>query len=321
MKSFLLLLLLVLLTYSCSNSNQIKGSEKGAPEPDSIIENPTSIDSMPLALPGYELMIPGGSGRDEAALPLKPQPAPPPPPPMPPPPPPPPPSHPGGRSPASLGSISVESPPVNRAVAIENVELPRAEAGMERVKSAGLAISFPYKMKKGETRDLSVFIKINSPEAKVKEILKDIQLGERAFGELNVNDTIITRTINIYRDVKVAIIFDPADLAVIDSPKITHQMVDSVRGNKWVWQMKAITDKPEVLITVKIDATTPEGSHDDLTVTKIPIKIAIDAQTGLRKAINWLIDNPGYSIPTILVPLIIFIFKKKKKEGSDNSKL
>ena len=179
-------------------------------------------------------------------------------------------------------------------------------------KSAALSISFPYVMKQQETRDLRVFMSIKFPEAQIKAQMEKIQRSEMAFSDIKSKDTIITRIIELYKNVSVKIMYDPKDLEITPIKGNEKQLVDSINGNYWYWHVKAISDKPAVLVTVSINAERFAGDSDDLTVTNIPIKIGIDNITGLRKAWNWVISNPGYSIPSILVPFILFLFKRRK---------
>ena len=167
-------------------------------------------------------------------------------------------------------------------------------------------------MKQEEIRDLRIFISIRFPESQIKEQLQKIQMSEMAFSDLKIKDTIITRMIALYKNVSVKILYDPKDLEITPIKGTEKQAVDSVQGNYWYWHIKAISDKPTVLVTVSINAEKFEGDLDDLTVTNIPIKIKIDNITGLRKSWNWVISNPGYSIPSILVPFILFLFKRRK---------
>ena len=180
------------------------------------------------------------------------------------------------------------------------------------MKSAALSISFPYTMKQEEIRDFRVFISIRFPESKIKEQMQKIQISEMAFTDMKIKDTIITRAIELYKNVRVKVIVDPKDLEVTPISGNEKQLVDSMHGNYWYWHIKAISDKPTVLVTVSINAERYVGDPDDLTVTNIPINIKIDNITGLRKSWNWVISNPGYSIPSLLVPFIIFLFARKK---------
>jgi hypothetical protein len=189
---------------------------------------------------------------------------------------------------------------------------------MPKIKPANLGFCYHEVMKKGETKDFMVYLSITKQSSEVKN---EIRLAEKQQMEL-VQSTdscqIYTVQVSVFRYITVSLLYDKSDFELTPIVKNERQEIDSVYGNNWHWKIKAITDKPTAIITLLIEAETPSGSSSRIDNREIPIKIKVDTSTGFRRFLNFLLENPGVTIPSILIPLIGFLYKlwsnrKKKK--------
>lgn len=188
-------------------------------------------------------------------------------------------------------------------------------------KSATLGYSYYPSMKRGETKTIRALVAINHPESKIRDTIRRIEKIQTI--ESPGNDT---STINIINDIpfykKINISIDSTSDFSIRAIRPASQEIDTIRGNLWLWQVTAKTDKKVAGLTILVDAETPQGAIENIDIREINIRIEIDKVTFIRAAINYLGDNPKVSIP-LLAGLVAFIgwliryyLEKKKQAGS-----
>ena len=174
-------------------------------------------------------------------------------------------------------------------------------------KYAILGYSYFPTIKRHESKNIWVQVSIKNPECKIRESLKNLERTQTltiAIGDSNMINTI--KNIPIYDFVTVTL-HDPNKDFVIDSvQKSSRQKIDTARGNLWQWQVYTESDKRFSKLAIIVDAEVPAGIEDSVDMREIPITIEIDHSTSLRRAVDYLEDNPKVSIP-ILVALFGFI--------------
>ena len=186
-------------------------------------------------------------------------------------------------------------------------------------KTAKLGYSYYPTMKRGDTKIIRAYVSINNPESKIRDTIRRIEKIQTI--ESPDDDT---STINIINDIpfykKINIVIDSTNDFSIRAFRPSRQEIDTVKGNLWLWQITAKTDKEFADITILVDAETPQGILENIDIRQINIQIEIDKVTFVRAAINYLGDNPKVSIP-LLAGLVAFIgwliryYLEKKKES------
>ena len=192
------------------------------------------------------------------------------------------------------------------------VSVPESE--VQVLKKASLGISYHPTMKEGDTKDFTVHVDIAHAEGVLRRIIRQEEKEQNQWSDQSDSSMILTSQVDVYKRLTVKLQYDTADFIITPIDVKDAQDIDFTNGNKWHWTIKAIAHKPVSSIRVVIDAETPDGQLKKISPRKIDIKIQIDARSVLRKAIDFLLNKPEYTIPVILVPLIIFIFKRKKKD-------
>jgi hypothetical protein len=186
-----------------------------------------------------------------------------------------------------------------------------------KVPDASIAYSFRNQMKKGETRDIHVLLRTNAGEQDTRNALRQKEREQEALAPKE-KDTSIIRSLLIkgYDTAYVDIVYDTADFIIKPIATTVKQPIDTIEGNYWHWRIKAIADKASADVLITVMTKTKDGQLAKKDERRIPISIRIDNTTGVRVAWNWVLDNPQYSIPSILVPLItaIYALRRKKKD-------
>ena len=185
------------------------------------------------------------------------------------------------------------------------------------LKKASLGISYHPIMKEGDTKDFTVHVDIAHAEGVLRSLIRQEEKEQNQWSDQGDSSLILTSQVDVYKKLTVKLQYDTADFVITPIDVKDAQDIDFTNGNQWHWTIKAIAHKPLSSIRVVIDAETPDGKLEKISPRKIDIKIQIDARSVLRKALDFLLNKPEYTIPVILVPLIIYIFKRKKKGEGD----
>ncbi|MCW3091743.1 MAG: OmpA family protein [Ferruginibacter sp.] len=190
------------------------------------------------------------------------------------------------------------------------------------VRNASIAYSYFKRIRYKETKDIRVLLKLNTSRPMVEAALNTMETEQQAE-IVKESDTNVVKSLTIrgYDSIYISLEYDTADFVV--TPVLTEeaQLLDSVNGNSWHWQVKAITEKPTSKIIIKVIAKDTAKGSTQKDERQIAVTILIDNLSGLRKAWIWIIENPQYSIPSIIVPLIAFLFsRRKKKEEKEEEK-
>ena len=188
------------------------------------------------------------------------------------------------------------------------------------IKNAQLGYSYYPKMKRGERKIIRAFVAINNPEGKIKDTLRLIEKNQTIETSSSDTSTInIINNIPFYKKIKITI--DTTNDFIIKAIRANQQTIDTIKGNLWIWQITAQSNKSVADITLLVDAETPEGNVENIDIRQIKINIEIDKITMVRASVNYLGENPKVSIP-ILVSLAGFIgwlmkYKLDKKKTVD----
>jgi hypothetical protein len=239
-----------------------------------------------------------------------------------PPPPPPPPSRPrraaitrANRAPASVVFDSVLKPvsPVNSAP--NTITLPTVAEQPAVKKSATMGIAYHRKMRLNETKKFSVSISIKNGHALLKQEIRDDERESRPDMKENDTSVIVTRPIDIYRYMNVTLVGDDDDFEITPLHRVDRQEVDSLNTTQWIWNVKAIsTNKRRSNITVVAMAETPEGVREQLRPTEMEVTILFNWWDVFRSWLVYLFQHPEYTVPSLVVPLLIYLFRKRRRK-------
>jgi hypothetical protein len=235
------------------------------------------------------------------------------------------------RSPASVTSKArrivksikkaVTTGPVKTTAAIQMDDKVMAKAPQSanpgkdaKLKPASLGLSYSPTMKLGETKTIIVRVDANHTQAQVAAEVRHVVKEETGWLKTTDSTAILTTALQLYDSLRVSLICDTADFQVKQLMPNTLQKIDLVGGNQWEWEIKAISpSKHQAIITLNVNATTPDAAKVLLTPRDIPITIYFDFTDVVRGWVRYSGQHPEYTVPSIVVPLIVTAYNVRKK--------
>jgi hypothetical protein len=189
---------------------------------------------------------------------------------------------------------------------------------------ATLGISYFKSIRQFETKDLRVSAIFNGDANLVRKKIRDIEAIEYEFVPKEDSSTIrVIKDITLFKKLKIALHYDKADFTVTAVPEDAEdeQELDFTEGNNWHWTLRAVAEKPHpAIVKVEIFGEDYKGSFKLIALKEVEIKIDItESETFWSKAVKWPGDNLDYIIEGMLVPLIIYLWKRRKKILVKNS--
>jgi hypothetical protein len=230
--------------------------------------------------------------------------------------------NPGSQPPAGQGTATHHRPPPPNTNQGEAATAgPNADTGTKApvpvLRAASLAIAYTPKMKLGETKIITVHVRVNHTLAQVKGDIKDIIKQQVQFVPQTDSTAILTMPIKVYEYLKISIECDTADFRISPLTASSEQKLDTVAGNTWRWNIKAISpDKRQAELILKIDAKTPEGAAEQLLPVQIPVTIYFDFMDMIRGWLRYLRNHPEYTVPSVVIPVVVAIYKRRSKKGA-----
>jgi len=183
------------------------------------------------------------------------------------------------------------------------------------LKKAALAVSYFSNMKLGETKSIIVRVAANQSEEQVGKDLKAERKEEEKWSKQNDSTIILTTTLQLYEYLKISLIYDTTDFQITRVTQKDLQKIDFNVGNRWEWKIKAISpNKRQASITLNIKAYTPDAAETILVPHEIPITIYFSYSDMVRGWIRYAGNHPEYTVPSIVVPLLVAIYKRRKKK-------
>ena len=216
-----------------------------------------------------------------------------------------------GRPTASSRSAGVSRSPAS-------VESSATSGGSDedRAPNASVAYSFFKNIRQGSERDIRVLIKVGEPEEDVRHDLDSVQNVQEADDRTTGLDSNIIKGLHIkgYRFLIAKLVYDTADFTV-QATTSEKQELDTVNGNLWHWEVTAISPKKQAVITIQVIAETGDSRDSREDERKIAVSIFIDNMTALRRGWIWLGKHPEVYIVSILIPLLTWLFRRRKGNG------
>jgi hypothetical protein len=194
---------------------------------------------------------------------------------------------------------------------LDSVPIPPIFHEEQKKKSAVLGYSFIPTMRKLEVKDINVFISTKNKSSQVIDTLKTI-VNEQSV--LNPKDKVIaihdTQNIAYYKYITLDLL-DPDSAFEIEKIHYNNrQEIDSLLNNNWHWTIKALTDKSNARLIIKVGAEKTTGDIESLKNIYIPIEINIESPYFWKKTYSFLNQNPEYLLSSILIPFAIFIVRR-----------
>ena len=225
------------------------------------------------------------------------------------------------KCPFEKGSITKRGCPQSPVAIVDTPRIlpPVVPARENSPPNATISYSYFDKIKFQATKDIRVLLQIDSSRGIVEQRLRVIENEEQQAKVIRGSDTntIKSLTLKGYKLITVALEYDKSDFEVKSVNTEEQQELDSINGNYWHWRVKAITEKQSSEIVIKVKAENPGVRSTQKDSRIIPVKVIIDNIGGLRRTWNWVLNNPQYSIPSIIVPFFIFIFRRRKKNNNE----
>jgi hypothetical protein len=183
---------------------------------------------------------------------------------------------------------------------------------------ATLGISYFKSIRQYETKDLRVTAIFNGDAKLVRKKIRDIEAVEYEFVPKEDSSTIqVVKDITLFKKLKIALHYDKADFTVSPVPQDAkeEQELDFESGNDWHWTVRAVAVKPHpAIVKVEIFGETHKGDFKLIALKEVEIKIDItQTDTFWSKARQWPGDHLDYIIESLIVPFIIYLWKRRKK--------
>lgn len=219
---------------------------------------------------------------------------------------------------------------VEQAIKLETID--SAEPIVEVVlpeKSQGNATIFcPREMIFEETVDvyalISEAVKRELVESKIRERIRNDEGDENV--ELVEGENLIFREIQFYEKVKIEILKEASrGFEIVDVHRNPIQVYKDMSG--WHWRVTPVSDGPNLDLVFKVTTYDLDGSiiYEDSKVFKVTVKIR--PRQFIHNAKIFMIENPKWTMSSILIPLITFFWgqyngrrkKKKMKNKADTA--
>ena len=177
-------------------------------------------------------------------------------------------------------------------------------------RTATLGYSYYKHMMQHETRSVVAYISINNPASVIISRVEELNGNPEPVRR---NDTFSVFTYNknflVYKYVEVSLLQNDSDFIQQALQLSDRQEVDTLNGNKWVWNITPKTTKKHASLTLRVIAEKPDGNRESFESQNIAIDIIIDKNI-TRNVWDWMMDNPGKTLTLVIIPLIAFFGKK-----------
>ncbi len=226
-------------------------------------------------------------------------------------------------TPSGESTYTAPPPPLPDPVEVS----PEAPAEEEKPKNAVLGFSYFPQIPQDETRDLRVFVKVQSNDRQVTDKLKAIEKEDLEFTKTDDSSVVcIVKNIEAFKKLSIKPIYDTEDFRItrVDDDVQSfydtdpnEQILDFRNGNYWHWKVKAIAKSPHMgNVTLLIKAETPQGQKIKLAERQINIKIGIDAPklSLSRKAYQFADAHFKEILSLIIIPLALYLFNLIRKK-------
>jgi len=180
-------------------------------------------------------------------------------------------------------------------------------------RSATLGLSFYQKMKLNEVKPLSVFVSVKNGQARLRQEIRNRTQQYNINMKANDTSAIYTYPINVYEKLTVRLVYDSSDFQVMPLSNPT-QRIDTLGTTRWTWNVKAISTKERSsIITVVMDPEPRIDGTDDIDPVNFNVKITFSFWDMVRSWIIYLGDNPQWTLTTLIIPIVVYFFRKRKK--------
>jgi hypothetical protein len=183
------------------------------------------------------------------------------------------------------------------------------------INKGNFGLYCPNKMKVDETYDVFGLFSLNDSLKLTEDIKNIISNHTRQDIELSQNTNYTSEEIMFYDKIEL-ILIDPTDnfkIKPIHSKNI-QSIINGKVSEKWHWKVTPINlDKEtQLMLYLKIY----KNDIVDKTLSKTYF-INIKSGNYFEKLINYIFENPTWLLTTIIIPLIVFLYKNFKKNKED----
>ena len=190
------------------------------------------------------------------------------------------------------------------------------------LKSATLGYSYPPTLSKGEIGDVNVQVEIKNPNSTLRAQLVEVLISQSKDHNPKGDSILIySESIPFYNELDISLSDDAKDFELSAKHLNNTQAIDSVSGNSWHWTIIPVTDKKTAQLMLKVVAKDINGNSKVFEPKRIFISIKLDNETGFRRIINYLWENPAVSIPILIsfFGFIGFLIKQKVTKKNSNN--
>jgi hypothetical protein len=175
-------------------------------------------------------------------------------------------------------------------------------------------------MKLEDTKDLRVTVRVDGTVAEVRRQIRDIENQELDIVPKKDTSTIgIVQDITAYKTLEISLQYDPADFTITPVETEERQELDFVNGNNWHWTVRAIGEKSRTSkIILKIFAEGKDGKKSKPFIKIVNIEILIsEPVTPMNKIGDWISKNLMALLSTLIIPLVVFLYGRRKKKAEE----
>jgi len=188
-------------------------------------------------------------------------------------------------------------------------------------RQAVFGYSFFKKIQQNETRPVYAYVSIINAVSEVIDTLRQINASE--IPERKSDTAVIfTKNMFVFKALTVNLLNAGDSDFIIKPFTEAHQIIDSLDGNSWSWEVTPLTHKKYSKLIMNVVVEKPDGSREPFSTINIPIIIQLDKHLS-RTIWDWMMRNPEKVITIILIPFIIFFWKQITglfKTKKDNEK-
>lgn len=183
---------------------------------------------------------------------------------------------------------------------------------VDKSSKGTIAYSVPNEMQVGK----QYVIKLRITKERGKEVNRTLVLGDRdiPINDINIDSKVTIENIRVEKTMTAQLI-SADDVFKVTPQNTEKQVVEDGEYTEWGWlvtPLKSGDSYLKLIIKIRIDADG-ETTYKDIVVFDKNIKIKSNINHGIK---NWLSEYWQWLMTTIIIPLVVFFYRNKKKKDA-----
>jgi len=178
---------------------------------------------------------------------------------------------------------------------------------VKKMKSGILGYSYPDHIRRSTSKSINVFLSVVNNQEEIRDTLKKTIVLQQEIVEMEDTIHLETTAVILYKYLTVTLVDPDTVFRVTQIHNKNRQLIDTLHGNKWRWNISTNSDRSSGLLILKI---VSEGPNEVLDDRNLNIHIDINNSSLFRRIWIYLLDNPAIIVTVILIPVIAFFAKR-----------